>query len=155
MSFFKQITTYWHRYESLNLKIAFFLISLQILHLYWLTTDVVLHRIYGRSFFIVPKEALAIFIVVDYLEIPALIFGSIYYFFQFLRNFHKTDFLFLVFLLLQMLHLFWITDEIVYDLLFQIVPIAIPVFLAWTAIAVDYLELPIIIDLARRIAGKK
>ena len=45
----QKLVGFWHRYESLNLKIAFFLISLQLVHLYWLTADVVVQRITGGS----------------------------------------------------------------------------------------------------------
>lgn len=148
------ILKFWHKYEDLNLKIAFFLLSLQIIHFYWLTTDVVLQRIYGSSFFVFPPQLLFIFIVVDYLEIPALIFGSAYYALEFFKNFGGKNFLFLVFLLLQIYHVFWLTDEIVYTIFFGTTFLAIPVFAAWFAIFVDYLEIPVIADLLRRLIRK-
>ena len=43
----QKLVGFWYRYESLNLKIAFLLISLQLIHLYWLTADVVVKRITG------------------------------------------------------------------------------------------------------------
>jgi hypothetical protein len=45
----QKLIGFWHRYENLNLKIAFVLISLQLIHLYWLTADVVMKRITGES----------------------------------------------------------------------------------------------------------
>ena len=45
----QKILNFWKKYENLNLKITFILISLQVLHLYWLTADVVLQRIAGQS----------------------------------------------------------------------------------------------------------
>jgi hypothetical protein len=47
----QKLARFWHTYENLNLKIAFVLISLQLIHLYWLTTDVVVKRISGNSAF--------------------------------------------------------------------------------------------------------
>lgn len=70
---------FYHRYETLGLKITFILISLQIIHLYWLTTDVVLQKIFGQSFFLVPKNLSPLFVVIDYIEIPALVSGIIFY----------------------------------------------------------------------------
>src|SRR3712207_6849516 len=75
----QKIVNFWYRYENLNLKITFVLISLQLLHLYWLTTDVVLQRIYGESFLLFPKILLPVFVVIDYIEIPALISGITFY----------------------------------------------------------------------------
>ncbi|MGH9996503.1 MAG: hypothetical protein ACRD7F_00675, partial [Nitrososphaeraceae archaeon] len=69
---------FYNRYENLNLKITFFLISLQILHLYWLTTDAVLQKIFAESFFLAPKVS-PVFVVIDYIEIPALISCLIFY----------------------------------------------------------------------------
>src|ERR687894_1349481 len=67
----------WHRYENLNLKIAFVLISLQLIHLYWLTADVVIQRITGESMLGVPlgSPLFIFFIIIDYVEIPALVAG--------------------------------------------------------------------------------
>jgi hypothetical protein len=45
----QKLVRLWYRYENLNLKIAFVLISLQLAHLYWLTADVVVKRITGSS----------------------------------------------------------------------------------------------------------
>ena len=41
----QKLVRFWQRYENLSLKIAFVLISLQLVHLYWLTADVVVKRI--------------------------------------------------------------------------------------------------------------
>jgi hypothetical protein len=78
----QSIIKFWNKYEGLSLKITLILISLQIIHLYWLTTDVVFHKIFGKSFFIFPTKLLAIFIIIDYLEIPALVSGTIFYSFK-------------------------------------------------------------------------
>lgn len=152
----QKIADFWHRYENLNLKIALVLISLQIIHLYWLTTDVVLKRLVGTSFFAFSQVPLPLFVIIDYLEIPALIAGITFYSLNVYRQrkFGK-DFLLLVALAIQIFHLFWITDEVVYDLLLGTIPIQIPVFLAWIAISIDYLELPVIGDLFYKLFRKR
>ena len=148
---------FYHRYENLNLKITFFLISLQILHLYWLTTDVVLQKLFGESFFIAPKSFLPIFVVIDYIEIPALISGLIYYAYSIRRNKSsaRRSYLFLGLLAVQVIHIFWITDEVVYDNFFNSSFIELPVVLSWIAILIDYLELPVMADLFYKVIKKK
>jgi hypothetical protein len=148
---------FYHRYENLNLKITFFLISLQILHLYWLTTDVVVQKVFGQSFFLVPKGFLPIFVVIDYIEIPALISGIIYYAYSVRRNKSsaKRSYLFLGLLAVQVIHIFWITDEVVYDSFFNSSFIELPVVLSWIAILIDYLELPVMADLFYKVIKKK
>ena len=149
----QKIVNFWYRYENLNLKITFILISLQLLHLYWLTTDVVLQRIYGESFLIFPKAFLPVFVVIDYIEIPALISGMTFYSLSIYK--HQKDSwknsLFLAMLAVQVVHIFWITDEIVYDTLFETRLVEFPLYIAWIAILIDYLELPVMADLFYKI----
>jgi hypothetical protein len=149
----QKIVNFWHRYENLNLKISFILISLQLLHLYWLTTDVVLQRIYGHSFFLFPKNLLPIFIVIDYIEVPALVSGITFYSLS-IHN-HKKDSrknsLFLAMLAVQIVHIYWITDDVVAKTFFQSTLLTLPVYVAWIAILIDYLELPVIADLFYKI----
>ena len=149
----QKIVNFWYRYENLNLKITFILISLQLLHLYWLTTNVVLQRIYGESFLIFPKAFLPVFVVIDYIEIPALISGITFYSLSIYK--HQKDSwknsLFLAMLAVQVVHIFWITDEIVYDTLFKTRLVEFPLYIAWIAILIDYLELPVMADLFYKI----
>src|SRR5919202_2700370 len=125
----QKIVNFWHRYENLNLKISFILISLQLLHLYWLTSDVVLQRIYGHSFFLFPKNLLPIFIVIDYIEVPALVSGITFYSLS-IHN-HKKDSrknsLFLAMLAVQIVHIYWITDDVVAKTFFQSTLLTLPV----------------------------
>jgi len=58
--------------------------------------------------------------------------------------------LLLLFLNSQWLHIFWITDEYVAGELSA--GSALPPFLAWVAILIDYLELPVIFDTLKRLA---
>ena len=77
----QKLVGFWHTYENLSLKIAFVLISLQLIHLYWLTADVVIQRITGESMLGVPHGSplFIFFIIIDYIEIPALVAGLTYY----------------------------------------------------------------------------
>jgi hypothetical protein len=145
----QKILDFWTKYESLNLKITFILISLQILHLYWLTADVVLQRIAGESYLGLPRILLPLFIVVDYVEIPALVSGITFYLFSiFKRGPHsRKNVVFLLLLAIQVVHIFWITDEVVYESLLDNDLVIFPVYAAWTAILIDYLEIPVMVDL--------
>ena len=148
---------FYHHYENLNLKITFFLISLQILHLYWLTTDVVLQKLFGKSFFLAPNGLLPIFVVIDYIEIPALISGLIFYAYCVRKNKSsaKKSYLFLGLLAVQVIHIFWITDEVVYHSFFNSSFVELPVVLSWIAILIDYLELPVMADLFYKVVKKR
>jgi hypothetical protein len=125
------------------------LISLQVLHLYWLTADVVLQRIVGQSYLGLPKGLLPLFILVDYVEIPALVSGITFYLFSILKHesYSRKNTIFLVLLAVQIVHIFWITDEIVYESLLDNDLVKFPEYLVWTAILIDYLEIPVMLDL--------
>ena len=57
-----------------------------------------------------------------------------------------------MFLNSQWLHIFWITDEYVAAELGGSSNAALPGWLAWVAILIDYLELPVIFDTLKRLA---
>jgi hypothetical protein len=152
----QKLVGFWHRYENLNLKIAFVLISLQLIHLYWLTADVVIQRITGKSILAVQRGSplFIFFIIIDYVEIPGLVAGLTYYALS-IYNHEKgstKNALLLSMLAIQVFHIFWITDEVVYDNFFETSSgaVEIPYYAAWVAILVDYLELPVIADLFYR-----
>lgn len=109
----------------------------------------VLQRIVAQSYFGLPKVLLPLFIVVDYIEIPALVSGITYYLFSLLRGevYSRRNILFLILLGTQVVHIFWITDEIVYESLLGNDLVALPVYFAWIAILIDYLEIPVMVDL--------
>lgn len=150
----QKLVRFWHRYENLNLKIAFFLISLQLIHLYWLTADVVVRRITGESAFLTTNSSvLVLFIVIDYIEIPALVAGLTYYALSIYKHEKGAakNAMFLAMLAVQVFHIFWITDEVVYNTFFEGSDgVEIPYYAAWIAILIDYLELPVIADLFYR-----
>ena len=151
----QKLVGFWHRYENLNLKIAFVLISLQLIHLYWLTSDVVIQRITGESILGVPHGSplFIFFIIIDYVEIPALVAGLTYYTLSIYKHEKGSakNALLLSMLAIQVFHIFWITDEIVYDAFFETRLVEFPLYVAWIAILIDYLELPVMADLFYKI----
>ncbi|HEU4868015.1 MAG TPA: hypothetical protein VFV09_09820 [Actinomycetota bacterium] len=108
----------------------------QIVHLIWMTTYVIPIQLGSSPIWSPPEAPLAL---ADYLELPAIVATSILY----IRT-RNWKMLFLV--NVQLFHIFWITDEFVLDR-GTLVPV-----LAWIAIFIDYLELPVIVDTIRRAA---
>lgn len=91
--------------------------------------------------------------MIDYIEIPALLSGIIFYAYNIRsgKESSKRNYLFLGLLVIQVFHIFWITDDIVYASFFESSFVNIPPILAWVAILIDYLELPVMADLLYRI----
>ena len=58
----------------------------------------------------------------------------------------KKTWLYLLLLNSQWIHLFWITDEVVLENFTGEALVPIPFWLAWIAISIDYLELPVMYD---------
>lgn len=110
----------------------------QIVHLVWMTTYVVPVKIWGIALWSPPEAPLAF---ADYLEIPAIVTTSILY----LRT---RDWKMLLLVNVQLLHIYWITDEIILN------RNTLNPILAWTAIMIDYLEIPVIIDTSRRFLSR-
>ena len=139
---------FWAWYERnyvLNVAFASLLFLLQIAHLTWLGADPVAVRLTAHSLFTLHGFLQYAVWFVDYTEIPALIAVSLVYVNELRRGFAWKPLLFLLFLNSQWLHIFWITDEYVADG-------SLPAGLAWVAILIDYLELPVIFDTLRRLA---
>lgn len=148
------LTSFWAWYERnrrLNITIAAGLFILQLFHLYWLTVEVVLHRLFGLTGLWLDLPWLNLLItLVDYTEIPALITTSLVYINELRqgKNSRLKPLLYLLMLNSQWLHLFWITDEFVIDHFANVdAGTVLPHWLAWVAIGIDYLELPVILDL--------
>src|SRR3989344_759149 len=102
------INIFWNWYEKhlkINVSIAAFLFFWQLIHLIWLTGDVVLERLIGVN---------------------------------------------IITLNSQWLHIFWITDEFVIQYLAGSDIGFLPFWLAWLAIFIDYLELPVMYDTIKR-----
>lgn len=148
------IQSFWNWYERhyvLNVGIALFLFVLQIFHLLWLWGDVVMVKVGFEAIFHVHDGPLHYaLLLVDYTEIPAIISISLIYINQLRKGFSAKSFWLLVFLNTQWLHLFWITDEFVVETFTgDVRETLLPVWLAWVAILIDYLELPVIYDTCR------
>jgi hypothetical protein len=149
---------FWAWYErnyALNVGITAALFALQLVHLSWLSLDVVAERITREGYFPLTGLARYLILIVDYTEIPALISTSVLYIYDLRKGRVARSLLFLLLLNSQWLHLFWITDEFVVGE-FQDgsnTGSSLPAWLAWVAIGIDYLEIPVIVDTLRRFAG--
>ncbi len=133
-----------------SLRIAAIVFALQIVHLAWLTTDVVLPQLFGTPALLHARWAQLLLVFVDYLEIPTLITVSLVYINALRHHQHPAHNIFyLVLLNSQWLHVFWITHEFVARI-FTNSATSIGLALAWGAIFIDYLELLVIYDTLRR-----
>ena len=147
------LNNFWKWYQEnykLNLYITAGLFVWQLVHLYWLTMDVIGLRLFGYELWNVGKAGNLLISIVDYTEIPALILTSVFYINELKKEFSWKSVLFLILLNSQWLHLFWITDEIVVAQFTGAAAIALPVWLSWLAILIDYLELPVIYDTLKK-----
>ncbi|MBI5456868.1 hypothetical protein HY969_03960 [Candidatus Kaiserbacteria bacterium] len=141
--------SFWAWYErtyTLNVSIALCLFLLQIAHLIWLFGAVVWAKVFGAPLFTFNDFWQFAIILVDYTEVPALISVSFIYINELRGKWHIKNALYLAFLNIQWLHLFWITDEFVVASFTGSAPVALPLWLAWVAISIDYLELPVMFD---------
>lgn len=142
------IQVFWNWYKKnlvLNQAIVAVLFGWQVLHLYWLSTNVVADRLLGYPLFDPQGFYYSLLIVADYFEIPALLSGILFYF-NSLKAESARKYIFFIFLInSQWLHLFWITDEFIIEH-FRGEHQYFPNWLAWLAIFIDYLELPVIYD---------
>ena len=136
---------WYDRHYRLNLALASLLFLLQLAHLYWLGADPIATRLSGHGLLHLHGVVQWLIFFVDYTEIPALLAVSLVYVNELRRGFAWRPLLFLVFLNSQWLHIFWITDEYVAK------SNGFPGPLAWVAILIDYLELPVIYDTLKRL----
>ena len=135
---------WYKRNYKINLYITAGLFVWQLVHLYWMTTDIIGLRLFGHEFWHVGKLGNIVISLVDYAEIPALILSSIFYTNEFQKGSKWRSVIFLILLNSQWLHLFWITDEVVIEQFTGTVAVVLPLWLSWLGIMVDYLELPVI-----------
>lgn len=148
---FRKISGEYEKRYSLYTGLAAGLFLLQVVHLYWLTTHVVFHRLFGFALFDPGAFLQALIILVDYTEIPAIIGTSLVYIFSLRKQWNIKDLVFLLLLNSQWLHIFWISDEFVVDMLSGAETNSIlPFWLAWVAIGIDYLELPVMYDTTKK-----
>lgn len=171
-NFFQRFWTWYERYEFLNLAIATILFSWQLVHLVWLTTDVVFVHLLGTRPILTSSVAQLLLALVDYTEIPALITTSLVYINQLRKisppttlrkspstNTRSTSEVVpttshnrgrairnLILLNSQWFHLFWITDEFVVGHFAQGHTSLLTGWVAYLAIFIDYLELPVMAE---------
>ncbi len=144
--------SWYNRHYFFTLTVTAFLFLLQLFHLYWLFTDVVLQRITGQSYFILPPFWGVLSSVLDYTEIPALISTSLVYINQLRLTGQKKNLWYLAALNIQWLHLFWITDQVVLEHFKNFSYFHWSALIAWAAILIDYAELPVMYDTAKKTA---
>lgn len=151
MSYLDKFWTWYKQHYLFTLTATTFLFLLQLFHLYWLFTDVVLKRLFGHSFFVFPPFWGALSTILDYTEIPALISTSLIYVHLLREKFEGKNLLYLFFLNIQWLHLFWITDQVVVEHLgLSQGFLHWSAIVAWIAILIDYAELPVMYDVAKQ-----
>jgi len=149
----RRFWAWYEKFYSLNLSITAGLFALQLAHLYWLTTHVVLFRLFGIDYFFTNSPVVTFLIILaDYTEIPAIIATSIFYIRTFKKERSRKALLYLFLVNSQWIHLFWITDEVVLDIFGAGGSgVSWNPWIAWIAIAIDYLELPVIFGTIREV----
>ena len=149
------LNIFWKWYEERYKIIAPFtalLFLLQLVHLYWMTTNIVMLKAFGHAFWDPSSFWDTVIALVDYTEIPAIVSSSILYIHQYQKNTETRwhNIFFLILINSQWLHLFWITDEVIYAQFTGTALITIHIWLSWLAIMIDYLELPVIYDTLKK-----
>ena len=152
MSLWEKFWKWYNKHLLINTSIAAGLFTLQLVHLYWLSAHVVLHRLVGISLWDPSDFLQFIIILVDYTEIPALITTSLVYINAHRKKASFKNILYLFFLNIQFVHIFWITDEFVLDTFTGSGSgTVLPPWAAWIAIMIDYLELPVIFETLKKL----
>lgn len=141
---------WYNRHYALNVTVAAGLFALQIVHLVWLTADPLWFKLFDEALFELDKPWSWPLLLVDYTEVPVLVSVSLVYLNELRQGLAWKPILFLAFLNSQWLHIFWITDEFVVASNDGSASVGLPIWLAYVAILIDYLELPVIYDTVRR-----
>ncbi len=154
-NFLNKFWDWYERHYLFNLSIATLLFFVQLFHLYWLFTDVILFKLTGQSYFVFPSIWGTVSAFLDYTEIPAIIATTVLYIHILRKEFtYKTVWLLLA-LNIQWIHMLWITDEVVVERLSNSAHLFHWAnWLAWIAILIDYLELPVIYDTVKRLVNE-
>lgn len=151
--FLSKFFDWYQKYTEQNTIIVAALFITQILHLTWLALYVIAIRLTGHPLWDPTGFWQTMLVFFDWLEIPALIATTIFYINKLRQNEDtKKAIRNLIFVNSQYLHIFWITDEFVIDKFTGATVHAtiLPGWLAWIAILIDYLELPVIYDTAKQ-----
>ena len=150
----RKFWSWYERHYRLNISIAAALFLFQLVHLAWLTAEPLAGRVLGEPVVHLGVPWSWLIVLVDYVEIPTLLSVSLVYLHELRGGFSWRPLIYLAFLNSQWLHIFWITDE------FVVASgsgegTALPAWLAYAAILIDYLELPVIWDTVRRVVASK
>jgi hypothetical protein len=145
-AFFHGFWEAYHRHYLATLTVTTAVFLLQLFHLYWLFSDVILTKLTGHSHFVFPQSGMIVYVLADYLEIPALVSASLLYIYELRRQVTFRALLYVILLNTQWIHMFWITDQVVVDSFAGHSLISWNGIVAWIAILIDYLEVPVIVD---------
>ncbi len=149
MSIFTKISAWYERTYKIQIGIAAVLFILQLGHLIWLFGEVLWLKLFGYQLFTVSDSFQKLLIAFDYTEIPAIITSSLIYIHEYRKHKKFKDILYFFFIVIQLLHIFWITDEFVINTTTQAGTI-LPSWLAIVAIVIDYLELPVMFETCKK-----
>jgi len=120
-------------------------LAMQIFHLQWLTTDVIIPKLYNISIDTSFSYGTVFYLFADIVEIPAIITRSYLYVISLNKKYSSKNLLLLLILNSQWLHIFWITNTFLVNNITESVT-EWNYFLSWVAIAIDFLEIPVLID---------
>jgi hypothetical protein len=153
MPFWGKFWSWYNKHLTLNISIAAGLFVLQLVHLTWLGLHVIAFKLVGHSLWTPSPFWESIIILVDYTEIPALISTALVYINEIQKHGVRFKPVWYIFsLAIQLLHMFWITDTFVLDKFTGKGPgVLLPEWLAWVAILIDYLEVPVIIETFKKL----
>jgi hypothetical protein len=145
----RRFWSWYERHYALNVSVAAGLFALQLVHLVWLTAEPLWLKLFGEALLTIDKPYSWPLYLVDYTEIPALLSVSLIYVNELRKGLAWLPLVYLLFLNSQWLHIFWITDEFVVESN-ESQGTVLPSWLAYLAILIDYLELPVIVDTLRK-----
>lgn len=140
----RELFTLYERHDRAALGIAVALFLSQLVHLYWLTVHVVAFRLFQGNALLTHRAWDVLLAIVDYAEIPAIFSASLVYIHALRKHPTFRNAALLALVNTQWFHILWITDE------FVVRTAVTPLALAWLAIVIDYLEVPVMFDLLRK-----
>ena len=146
---------WYQRHYLATLLITTGIFLLQLFHLYWLFSDAILTKLTGHSHFMFPQAGMFVYVLADYLEIPALLSATLLYVYELRKGVTPRALLYVFLLNTQWIHMFWITDQVVVDTFAGHGLIAWNALVAWVAILIDYLEVPVIVDTLGKIVQQR
>jgi hypothetical protein len=155
----KKFWEWYDRNYTLNVSVAAGLFVLQLVHLFWLGGEVAALRAFGVAVFDLSGFWEKVIVLVDYTELPAIFTMTLVYVDAWRRGARWNAVIMLTLLHSQWLHMFWITDEFILQTFSGPGSTVLPSWLAWVAILIDYLEVPVVFDtlikLGRSLRKKK